>query len=87
MKMEQTQCSETSDIKHLTPENNPKDYTRHSEYSESSKSRRTLHDLFRELKFMFWKLRGSTANFQILNALCSGTRLITADIRSFASRK
>jgi hypothetical protein len=24
MKMEQTQCSETSAIKHLTPENNPK---------------------------------------------------------------
>jgi hypothetical protein len=28
MKMEQTQCSETSAIKHLTPENNPKDSTR-----------------------------------------------------------
>jgi hypothetical protein len=26
--MEQTQCSETSDIKHHTPENNPKGYTR-----------------------------------------------------------
>jgi hypothetical protein len=26
--MEQTQCSETSAIKHHTPENNPKDYTR-----------------------------------------------------------
>jgi hypothetical protein len=25
MKMEQTQCSETSAIKHLTPQNNPKD--------------------------------------------------------------
>jgi hypothetical protein len=27
MKMEQTQCSETSVIKHHTPGNNPKDYT------------------------------------------------------------
>jgi hypothetical protein len=29
MKMEQTQCFEMSAIKHLTPENNSKDYTRH----------------------------------------------------------
>jgi hypothetical protein len=29
MKMEQTQCSETSTIKKHTPENNPKDYTRY----------------------------------------------------------
>jgi hypothetical protein len=29
MKMEQTQCSETSAIKHHTPENNPKGYTRY----------------------------------------------------------
>jgi hypothetical protein len=29
MKMEQTQCSETSDIKHHTPGNNAKDYTLH----------------------------------------------------------
>jgi hypothetical protein len=28
MKMEQTQCSETSDFKYHTPENNTKDYTR-----------------------------------------------------------
>jgi hypothetical protein len=27
MKIEQTQCSETSAIKHHTPENNPKGYT------------------------------------------------------------
>jgi hypothetical protein len=39
MKMDQTQCSETSAIKHNTPENNPKDYTRHSEHGESLKSR------------------------------------------------
>jgi hypothetical protein len=30
MKMEQTQCSETSAIKHHTPENNQKDYTQPS---------------------------------------------------------
>jgi hypothetical protein len=39
MKMEQTQCSETSAIKHHTPENNPKGYTQHTEHSESLKSR------------------------------------------------
>jgi hypothetical protein len=38
MKMEQTQCSETSAINHHTPENNPKGYTRHSEHGESLKS-------------------------------------------------
>jgi hypothetical protein len=38
MKMEQTQCSETSVIKYHTPENNTKDYTQHSEHSESLKS-------------------------------------------------
>jgi hypothetical protein len=37
MKMEQ--CSETSAIEHRTPENTPKDYTRHSEHGESLKSR------------------------------------------------
>jgi hypothetical protein len=30
MKMEQTECSETSAIKNYTPENNPKDYTRNT---------------------------------------------------------
>jgi hypothetical protein len=39
MKMEQTQCSETSAIKHHTLENNPKGYTRHTEHGESLKSR------------------------------------------------
>jgi hypothetical protein len=39
MKIEQTQCSETLAIKHLTPENNPKGDTRHSEHSKSLKSR------------------------------------------------
>jgi hypothetical protein len=38
MKMEQTQCSQTSAIKHHTPVNNPKDCTRHSEHGESFKS-------------------------------------------------
>jgi hypothetical protein len=39
MKMEQTQCFETSAIKHHTPGNNPKDYTQPSEHNESLKSR------------------------------------------------
>jgi hypothetical protein len=29
MKMEQTQCSETTAIEHHTPGDNPKDYTQH----------------------------------------------------------
>jgi hypothetical protein len=37
--MEQTQCSEMSAIKHHTLQNNPKDYTQHSEHSDSLKSR------------------------------------------------
>jgi hypothetical protein len=37
--MEQTDCFETSSIKHHTPENIPKDYTQHSEHGESLKSR------------------------------------------------
>jgi hypothetical protein len=37
--MEQTQCSETSVIKHHTPGNNPKDYTQHLERGKSLKSR------------------------------------------------
>jgi hypothetical protein len=39
MKMEQTQCCETSAIKHKRPENNPNDYTRNSEHGESFKSK------------------------------------------------
>jgi hypothetical protein len=42
MEMEQTQCSETSAIKHLTPENNLKGYIRHSEPGESLKSRKKV---------------------------------------------
>jgi hypothetical protein len=38
MKLEQTQCSETSAIKHHTPGNNPKDYTQHLKQGESFKS-------------------------------------------------
>jgi hypothetical protein len=47
MKMEQTQCSETSAIKHHTQENNPKGYTRHTEHGESLKSRtlKMLHEI------------------------------------------
>jgi hypothetical protein len=41
MKMEETQCSETSAIKHHAPDNNPKGYTRHSENGESLKSSKT----------------------------------------------
>jgi hypothetical protein len=41
MKMEQTQCSETSAIKHHTPGDNPKDYTQHSEHGDSLISRTT----------------------------------------------
>jgi Ulp1 family protease len=33
MKMEQTQCSEMSAVKHLTPENNSKDYTQRTYFN------------------------------------------------------
>ena len=39
MKMEQTDCSETSAYKIQTPENYPEENTQHSEYGESLKSR------------------------------------------------
>jgi hypothetical protein len=42
MKMEQTQCFETSAIKHHTPKNNQKGYTRHSEHGESLESRMAI---------------------------------------------
>jgi hypothetical protein len=35
MKMEQTECSETSAIKHHTPGDNKKYYKQHSEHGES----------------------------------------------------
>jgi hypothetical protein len=38
-KMKQTQCSETSAIKHHTLRDNAKDYTQHLEQGESLKSR------------------------------------------------
>jgi hypothetical protein len=41
MKMEQRQWSETSAIKHHTPENNPKDYTRQPEKLFSNIERHT----------------------------------------------
>jgi hypothetical protein len=40
VKVEQANCSETSAIKHHTPDNNPKDYTRHSQNGENFKSRK-----------------------------------------------
>jgi hypothetical protein len=36
---DETECSETSVIKHHTPGNNPNDYTQHLENGESLKSR------------------------------------------------
>jgi hypothetical protein len=39
MKMEQTQCSETSAIKHHTPENNPKGYIRQTTIYSALKSK------------------------------------------------
>jgi len=40
MKMEQTECSETSTYKILTPGNHPKESIQHSGHSESLKSRK-----------------------------------------------
>jgi len=39
MKMEQTECSETSAYKIQTPGNHPKESIQHSEHDESLKSR------------------------------------------------
>ena len=39
MKIEQTECSETSAYKLQTPENYPEESVQHSEHSESLKSR------------------------------------------------
>jgi len=39
MKMEQTECSETSAYNFQTPENHPKESTQHSVHGESLKSR------------------------------------------------
>jgi hypothetical protein len=39
MKMEKTECSETSAYKIQTPGNNPEESTQHSEQGESLKSR------------------------------------------------
>jgi len=41
MKMEQTDCSETSGYKIQTPGNYPEESTQHSEHGESFKSRIT----------------------------------------------
>jgi hypothetical protein len=42
MKMEQTECSETSAYKIKTPGNYPEENTQHTEQDESLKSRRFL---------------------------------------------
>jgi len=39
MKMEQTECSETSAYKHQTPGNYPKESIQHTEHGKSLKSR------------------------------------------------
>jgi len=39
MKMEQTECSETSEYKIQTPGNHPEERIQHSEHGESLKSR------------------------------------------------
>jgi hypothetical protein len=51
IKMEQTQCTETSVIKHHTPRNNPKDYTQHLEHGASSKSRSNVESNDRSTTF------------------------------------
>jgi len=51
MKMEQTECSETSAYKIQTPENYPEENIQHTEHGESLKSRK--HILFST--YFFWK--------------------------------
>ena len=43
MKMEQTECSETSAYKIQTPENHPEESIQHSEHGESLESRTLYH--------------------------------------------
>jgi hypothetical protein len=67
MKMEKTRCSETSTIKHLTPEDNPKHYTRHWDsfisdkipvkiylYSNSQIEGKETSVLFNSITFNCW---------------------------------
>jgi hypothetical protein len=61
MKMEQTQCSETSAIKHHTPGNNPKDYTQHLEHGESLKSR-----IFNEIWLIMWREIQLSVEYNVL---------------------
>ena len=55
MKMEQTECSETSVYKIQTPGNHPKENTRHSGQGESSKSRLALIIVTLNLDIQVWK--------------------------------
>jgi hypothetical protein len=58
--------TETSAIKHHTPQNNPKGYTRHTEHGESLKSSKIsmsymlLHATYREL-ISYWNIRKSNS--------------------------
>jgi hypothetical protein len=47
MKMEQTECSETSAYKIQTPGNYPEENIQHTEHGESFKSRNILHTVKR----------------------------------------
>jgi hypothetical protein len=70
MKMEQTQCSETSAIKHHTLENNPKGYTRHTENGESLKSRMLTFTSIKAVKGFLSVLHNAPA------PLCPGYSII-----------
>ena len=54
MKMEKTECSETSAYKIQTPENNPEESTQHSEQGESLKSRTFQMILYLKNKRPTW---------------------------------
>jgi hypothetical protein len=66
MKMEQTQCSETSAIKHHTPGNNPKYYAQFSQHGESLKSRK---------KFLLSAVAGMLTDVSRLLIQVAGTLL------------
>ena len=73
MKMEQTECSETSGYKIHTPGNYPEESIQHSEHGESFKSRKPKLHTHREYALRFYPLlhtyigdRGST----VIKVLC-----------------
>jgi hypothetical protein len=59
MKMEQTECSETSAYKIQTPWNYPEEIIQHSEHDESLKSRIQLHRLTQ--REIVWLLKANNA--------------------------